>query len=340
MDIILLVLSLLIILFCAEIFTNGVENLGKALSLSQAVVGSVLAAVGTALPETIIPLVAILMYKGEGGSSIGIGAILGAPFMLVTAGLFLVGIGVFLSYLLKRRKVLQVYLEPKTFKRDFTFFLISYSLAIFFPFFFENTRFVHYIIGLLLLINYFIYLFFTFRAESLEVESEEKLYLEKILKIKNPTKGTVVFFSSVQVVLALILMVKGAHLFVEKLEVLSHSWGLDPLLFALLVAPIATELPEKFNSLIWTLRGRDVLALGNMTGAMVFQSTFPVSVGLLFTDWIVEGLALTSAIIAISLGILYVLFLNLFKKIPVYLFIISGICYLVYGYLVVQSFNN
>ncbi|EDX27559.1 hypothetical protein EcB171_0137, partial [Escherichia coli B171] len=38
-----------------------------------------------------------------------------------------------------------MYLEPKTFKRDFTFFLISYSLAIFFPFFFENTRFVHYI---------------------------------------------------------------------------------------------------------------------------------------------------------------------------------------------------
>ncbi|QER42098.1 sodium:calcium antiporter [Thermodesulfobacterium sp. TA1] len=342
MDVILLITALLIILICAEVFTNGVENLGKALSLSQAVVGSVLAAVGTALPETIIPLVAILMYKGEEGSAIGIGAILGAPFMLVTVGLFLVGLGVFLSYFLKRRKVLEVHLEPQTFKRDFTFFLISFSLAIFFPFFLENNRFVHYVIAFLLLINYIIYLFFTFRAESLELESEEKLYLgklaEKLLGIKKFSKVHMVFLSFTQVSLALMLMVKGAHLFVEKLEILSRNWGLNPLLFALLIAPVATELPEKFNSLIWTMKERDILALGNMTGAMVFQSTFPVSVGLIFTNWQVEGLALISAIIAIALGGLYLFFLTFFKRVPLYLFLISGWCYLVYGYLVIKSF--
>lgn len=58
--------------------------------------GSVLAAVGTALPETTIPVVAVLAaaFAGrdpETAGEIGIGAILGAPFMLATLALFVVG---------------------------------------------------------------------------------------------------------------------------------------------------------------------------------------------------------------------------------------------------------
>ena len=95
------------------------------------------------------------------------------------------------------------------------------------------------------------------------------------------------------------LMVWGAAIFVANLQVVSAACGLSPLLFALLVAPVATELPEKFNSVTWMLKGKDPLAVGNMTGAMVFQATFPVSIGLLFTPWKVEGLALASALLAL-----------------------------------------
>jgi cation:H+ antiporter len=339
MEVVLLIFSLVIILICAELFTNGVEVFGERLSLSQAVVGSILAAVGTALPETIIPLVAIFLYRGERGAHIGIGAILGAPFMLTTVGLFLVGLGVFTSYFLKKRKKLEVYLEPHTFIRDFSFFLLSYSLAIFFPLIFPNTRLLHYFIALFLLFNYIFYLFLTFRAESLRIESSKDLYLARLLRlnINFERKILSVFLSFFQIILALLFMIKGAHIFVENLEILAKNWGIDPLLFSLLLAPIATELPEKSNSLLWTLRKKDILALGNMTGAMVFQSTFPVSIGLLFTSWEIKGLALASALIALSLGIFYLLFLKLFKKLPPYIFILSGCAYLVYVYLVIKS---
>src|SRR5262249_7978639 len=63
------------------------------------------------------------------------------------------------------------------------------------------------------------------------------------------------------------------------------SAGLSPLAFSLLVAPLATELPEKFNSVLWIRRGKDTLAMGNMTGAMGFQSVFPVTIGVLLTPW-------------------------------------------------------
>jgi Ca2+/Na+ antiporter len=61
--------------------------------------------------------------------------------------------------------------------------------------------------------------------------------------------------------------------------------GVEPLIISLVLAPFATELPEKANSFFWMRDGKDSLALGNITGAMVFQSTLPVSIGLGFTAW-------------------------------------------------------
>ena len=58
---------------------------------------------------------------------------------------------------------------------------------------------------------------------------------------------------------------------------------------SLIITPIATELPEKINSVIWVGQGKDTLALGNITGAMVFQSCFPVVFGMLFTEWDLQG---------------------------------------------------
>ena len=81
---------------------------------------------------------------------------------------------------------------------------------------------------------------------------------------------------------ALACIVGGAYLFVGAVEHLAHTLGVSQLLLALVIAPIATELPEKFNSLIWVRQGKDTLAMGNITGAMVFQSAIPTVVALLF----------------------------------------------------------
>jgi cation:H+ antiporter len=97
MTVIELVLSLATILGAAILFTNAIEILGERLNLGAGAVGSLLAAVGTALPETMIPVVAIVgaLILGTGGaaaSEIGIGAILGAPFLLATLAFFIVGV--------------------------------------------------------------------------------------------------------------------------------------------------------------------------------------------------------------------------------------------------------
>ena len=98
---------------------------------------------------------------------------------------------------------------------------------------------------------------------------------------------------------SLAMIVGGAKIFVTNMEDVATTLGTPPLVLALILAPLATELPEKFNSVIWVRNGKDTLALGNISGAMVFQSCIPVSVGMVFTDWDLEQAALVSAIVAL-----------------------------------------
>jgi len=332
-DIFLLLFNLLLILLSAEVFTNGVEVFGKRLSLSQAVTGSILAAVGTALPETILPLVAIFLHKGEAGHSIGIGAILGAPFMLATLAFLMIGLTVFAGYIFKRR-AFTFEVENTTVKRDLIFFIVMYSSGIFLPMVIKQ----HIIVALLLVFGYIAYLYVTFKSESSEILHEEKLYIEKFFGRILPVERFKTFFSLIQVLLALLVMIKGAHGFVSSLQHLSENLGFDPLLFALLVAPVATELPEKFNSVTWTFKGRDTLAMGNVTGAMVFQSTFPVSVGIIFTDWHITGYGLLSACLAILAGLIILGEILLRKRISPLSLIFSGSFYLIYALLIINTF--
>jgi len=326
-----LLFGLFMILFAAEFFTNGIEEFGRHFSFSQAVVGSIFAAVGTALPETILPMVAIFMYGGASAKEIGVGAILGAPFMLSTLAFFLVGLTVSIAALTKKR-AFELKVEAHSIKRDLVFFLAMYSTAIFLPLLFGRSSLVF--ISVALIAGYILYAYMTFRGESADLEHSEGMYFWRMLaRVKgkpsspSPPLSLILF----QVLTALLLMIKGAHTFVQSLEHISAKFGMDPLLFALLLAPVATELPEKFNSVTWTWKGRDTLAMGNITGAMVFQATFPVSVGLLFTEWNITGMALFSALLAILSSLIVLGVIILKKRVSPLAVLFGGTLYLVYA---------
>src|SRR3954454_6567719 len=94
MDLVVLALAFVVILMGAELFTNGIEWFGRKLELAEGAVGSVLGAVGTALPETMIPIIASLFGSCASSHELGVGAILAAPFMLATLAMFVTGVAV------------------------------------------------------------------------------------------------------------------------------------------------------------------------------------------------------------------------------------------------------
>lgn len=335
-DILFLLIGLLMILFSAEGFTNGIETLGRRFNLSQAVVGSLLAAVGTALPETILPVVAIFFYGGESAKDIGVGAILGAPFMLSTLAFFLVGLTVLAAYIKKRRKF-ELNIETHSAMRDLVFFLPMYSVAVLMPVVVGRSFSVA--IAVLLIFAYIFYAYRTFRSESADMEHSEGMYLWRLTTKLGLTtaRSPHLVLIVLQVAGTLFVMITGAHTFVRSLEHVSVRFGMNPLLFALMLAPVATELPEKFNSVRWTWKGRDTLALGNITGAMVFQSTFPVSVGLLFTEWKLTRMAIFSAVIALTSAFIVLGELVVKKRISPITMLLGGGLYLIYAVLLISG---
>jgi len=332
----LLVLSLLIILFAAEAFTNGLEVLGRKFSFSQAVVGNVLAAVGTALPETILPAVAILLTGGASGKDIGVGAILGAPFMISTLAFFLVALAGLIRHL-RKRSAFAINVEPDSIRRDLLFFIPMYSMAIFVPLL--TGRAFAIPIAVLLIAGYVTYVTLTVRGASATVEHLEGLHFFRVQRWLglNASDKPHLMLIVIQIIAALVVMVLGARLFVRSLEHLCLTLGMSPLLFALILAPIATEMPEKFNSITWTMKGKDALAIGNLTGAMVFQATFPVSVGLLFTEWKITSVALLSAIFALASASIVLVMLLTKKRIPPAALLLGGAFYCAYAVILILN---
>ena len=294
MEVFLLVVSFAVILAGALLFTNAVEWIGHKLELGEGAVGSLLAAVGTAMPETLIAVVALIGAK-EGADQVAIGAIVGAPFLLATLAMGLVGLFAYL-YRNRREQGLELKAHRPTLERDLIFFLCFFALALAVGW--GAPPELRIPIGILCLLSYPLYIRRTLRAggEAQDEDALDALIFERRSE-RRTDPGLAVCI--LQLLVGLGAMVGGAHLFVEELLHIAESLGVEAVVLALILAPLATELPEKVNSFFWVREGKDSLALGNITGAMVFQSTIPVGIGLIFTDWELSG----NAAISVALGL-------------------------------------
>jgi cation:H+ antiporter len=294
MDVVLLLVSFAVILAGALLFTNAVEWIGHRLGLGEGAVGSLLAAVGTAMPETLIAIVALL-DASAGAEQVAIGAIVGAPFLLATLAMGLVGLFAFL-YRNRREQGIELRAHRPTLERDLIFFLGFFALALALAW--GAPAGLRIPAGIAMLLAYPFYVRRTLcgaGAAQAEETLQPLLFERRSERHRDPALG----LCAIQLLVGLGAMVGGAHLFVEHLLGLATSLGVEAVVLALVLAPLATELPEKVNSFFWVRDGKDSLALGNISGAMVFQSTIPVGIGLIFTDWQLS----TSATISVALGL-------------------------------------
>jgi len=272
-----------VILIAAEVFTNALEHLGEKLKISEGVTGSLFAAVGTALPETSVPLLALLAGTQNAATNeeIGVGAILGAPLMLATLSLSIMAISVW------KRRGTHGHLRPERtgLTRDLNFFIVAFSFAAIAMFVPHSMLAVRYALGFVMVMIYFVYVMMTLNASKVLVEEGHATEAGGdmfLCKLGLPNNMPMIVL---QLLLGLALLVAGAKGFIHGVEEASAILGISALLLSLLIIPIATELPEKVNSVLWIRKGKDTLAFGNITGAMVFQGTLLPAIGIMLTPW-------------------------------------------------------
>jgi cation:H+ antiporter len=315
---------LLLLLGCAvaiyvacEWFVNAVEWLGVQLKVGPVAVGTILAAVGTALPESVVTLVAVTLGSGEHSKDIGVGAAMGGPLALATIAYGVTGA----LLLLRRRRQTERLLagagqqvsadgdaeddfegvDMERLARDQRWFLaifvVKVSLGLV-AFAFKP------VLGFAFLAAYAVYFFREMRSTGEQASGDELEPLKLQPGRDVPAPAAVL----VQILVTLAVIFVASQLFVAQLEWAGPALGLPAVVVALLLSPVATELPEVMNAVIWVRQGKTQLALANISGAMMIQATVPSALGIFFTPWRFDGALLSSGIVTMA-AIVYLLVL-------------------------------
>jgi len=263
--------SLILVVVASELFTNAIEWAGYLLNLGTGATGSLLAALGTSLPETVVPIVALATHS-TGANLVATGAVLGSPFLLLTLGAGATGVAVVL-----RGGARRLVIDPLQARRDLGVFLGAFTVAVLSSLLPNGARIA---VGALLLITYAAYVVVTLRSSAAAGESPEPLHIVRW----RPGEPHPVLVS-VQLVIAVGLLVLGSQLFVTALDRTASALAIPILVLSLVVVPIATELPETLNSVLWVRTNDDALAFGNVAGSATFQSCVLGALGVVFTTW-------------------------------------------------------
>ena len=304
-----------VIYVASEWFVNAVEWLGVQLKVGPIAVGTVLAAVGTALPESVVTLVAVLFGSPGAGDDIAVGAAMGGPLVVGTIAYAVTG-----GMLLLRRRRGRAFVgvgadqapnadEPvpldgtdtARLARDQTWFLAVFTVKVALGL---VTFAIKPWLGLLFFVVYGVYTWRELRGDDDPATAEGLEPLRLHRRATSPHAGAVI----AQTLLSVVVVFGASQVFVHQLEWAGPALGLPAAVVALLLSPIATELPEIMNAVIWVRQGKTPLALANISGAMMIQATVPSGIGLLFTPWRFDA-PLLMAGLATMASVTYVLVL-------------------------------
>jgi cation:H+ antiporter len=305
-----LFLSITLFLLCAgaiylacEYFVNGIEWVGRRFHLGATTTGTVLAAFGTALPESAVTFVAVVFGRNVPAKEIGVGAAVGGPLVLATISYAVVGFVLCMSRGKLRRGNTSLKVDSRRLSRDQAWFLMIFAVTLVlgltdFPF----KRWF----GIALFAAYGLYVWREVTANHVEDSKSEEL---EPLKLRPHDVEPSLGWAALQTLLALLVIAVASRTFVNQLEVIGMGLGVSSQLIALLLSPVATELPETLNAVIWVRQGRERLALANISGAMMIQATVPAGLGVLFTAWHFDRPLIAAAItIVCAMVFLWVLF--------------------------------
>jgi len=316
-----LIVCIIVIYYSCELFVNAIEWVGVKFNVSQCAVGTILAAIGTALPESVVTFVAVAFDASSLQKDIGVGAALGGPLVLGTIAYAVVGISI-IYYRKKRELGTDIDIDSRKLSRDQLWFVSIFMFKVLLGLLVFSIK---PYMAFLFLAAYGLYFFKEMRVECVD----ECLILDP-LKFQLTKAEPTTFWVLTQTIISLILIFDSSHLFVKSLEVVSNYWEVSPLIISLLLSPIATELPEILNAVIWVRQGKETLALGNISGSMMIQATVPSAFGIFFTPWLFDAHLLWAGIVTLIAVFYLLITLKRDKLTPIRL-VYSGLFYLLFA---------
>lgn len=300
LTLLLFFLSAGLIYLACEYFVNGVEWVGHRFKLGATATGTVLAAFGTALPESAVTFMAVVFGRTAEQKDIGVGAAMGGPLVLSTVAYAVVGLALWrLHRAGSARTEAAINADQRRLARDQSWFMGIFVFKVglgLLAFAWKPW------LGILFLAVYALYVKRELANDEACMDCED---LEP-LKLRPNDGNPSLFWACTQTLLALAVIAAASRVFVHQIEALGLAMGASPHVAALLLAPVATELPEILNAFIWVRQGKERLALANISGAMMIQATIPSSLGIFMTPWLLDAPLLVAGLLTLSaIGVLW-----------------------------------
>ncbi len=266
--IIVFAVSLAVLIKSSDFFIISAEKIGAFFGLPTFIIGVIIVAVGTSLPELVSSLVAV----SEGSSEIVVGNVLGsniANICLVLGIAALVGKNFIIRY-----DIMQVDLP----------FLLGSAILLFFMIWDGAFSLPE---AVLLLIALGIYIYYSLRIKNPEVDEEvvrPKIHYWLLL-VASPVG---IFF--------------GAKYTIQAVIAVSEMIGIGSEIIALSAVALGTSLPEVFVSVSAARRGHPEIAVGNILGSNIFNTFAVMGIPGLFSRLIIPKSVLSFAA-PVSLGV-------------------------------------
>jgi cation:H+ antiporter len=263
------------------ILSYGAEHLSE--KYGAKFVGRVLLSIATTLPE-----IAIVMYAAAKGSyGVAIGSGLGSNLLMMTLGLAIM----LIIATTRLSKAPLKHIDVSTFKNDMLFLI--FAAVISFVLFLDGYNYIDGFIFLGLFAGYIVLSLYEMRIENKEKvantmnnnfnsadnannNNNKKLIIEKGIPYNNKK-----FLKAIGAFLiGAFGIVMGAEPFIHSLEGFSTDVGISAVILAVIISPIAGEMPEKISMMLLARKGAAgaAIAIANVLGSKILNNTLLLAV--------------------------------------------------------------
>lgn len=302
-----LLLGIVAVFASSVLYTNVIENVASRMKWSHSFAGTIVSPLFTSFPELVVFVVSVFGFGGLIGHEIGIGTIIGEPFLACSISFPILFVVILISS--SRKKLSRPHLNVER-SLYLPFLFVAVLMPVVMTAAFIRVLLLRYLFGIMLISGYVFYLYLSSRGRTVsESEQVEETYFSKFMA----PKGALIL----QAIVSLGVLFPGSILIVDSTIKISEVSAISPLSLSIIIIPIATILPETIAAMIWAYKGMDTYSIGSLIGEEVLYATFYPGFALFVTPWYIDKGSIISIIGIVIISSILIVY-TFRRKIPIY----------------------
>lgn len=317
MEYLILIISLVGIVFGADFLVAGAVSIAKRYKVSDFVIGAAIVGVGTSMPELVVSFLGAV----QGNADVAIGNVVGSNIFNV---LGILGLTAFFF---------PVAVDKANTKFEIPLCIgVSILLtALAFNFFNGNVPTIGRVDGLILLVTFGIFMWYSFYRDR----NKSQPSMETQTEIEHESNFPL-WIAVIKVAGGLALLITSCDFFVDNAVIIAKSFNVDEAFISLTLIACGTSLPELAASVAAAIKKNTQMALGNIIGSNIFNITLILGLSSQVMPLTSNGITVIDYVVMIGAAVLP-LILGLKGKIGRVGGLFMFLCFIAYNWFLLSN---